>query len=173
MAALARSGRIRVSQIGPDWCATMGTRVRVGVVGQATGFQLIRVDLTAEEGSIRAELVQKAAEKLGVSLQHIDASVTNAFLLDGAPLDDMSTVEKDDTIWLAFDGGSWLDPDRSDGQSSSSPSEPAQPAQPERPASEGPACSSNVQCKVFKVGGAEFSRPPSGESALARTARPG
>ena len=38
----------------------MGTRVRVGVVGQDTGFKLMRVDLTASEDAIRAELVSKA-----------------------------------------------------------------------------------------------------------------
>ena len=43
----------------------MGTRVRVGLVGQATAFKLMRVDLTADEDAIRAELVSIAAEKLG------------------------------------------------------------------------------------------------------------
>jgi hypothetical protein len=39
----------------------MGTRVQVGLVGQATGFKLICVDLTADEAAIHAELVAKAA----------------------------------------------------------------------------------------------------------------
>ena len=45
----------------------MGTRVRVGLVGQATGFSLIRVDLTANEIAIRTELISKAAVKLDIS----------------------------------------------------------------------------------------------------------
>ena len=51
----------------------------------------------------------------------VDVSIVKAFLNDGAPLDDMSMLEKDDTIWLAFDGGSWREPGESDDQSSSSP----------------------------------------------------
>ena len=46
----------------------MGTRVRVGLVGQATGFSLIRVELEAEESAIRAQLISRAAGKLGVKL---------------------------------------------------------------------------------------------------------
>ena len=34
------------------------------LVGQATGFKLMRVDLTADDADIHAELVLKAAEKL-------------------------------------------------------------------------------------------------------------
>ena len=44
-----------------------GTRVRVGSVGQATGFALIRVELEADEGSIRAQLLSLAASKLGIT----------------------------------------------------------------------------------------------------------
>ena len=46
----------------------MGTRVRVGLVGQATGFGLIRVELEAEESAVRAQLISRAAGKLGVTL---------------------------------------------------------------------------------------------------------
>ena len=49
----------------------MGTRVRVGLVGQAVGFSLIRVDLTAEEAALRTELISKAADKLGASFVHV------------------------------------------------------------------------------------------------------
>ena len=45
----------------------IGTRVRVGLVGQATGFSLIRVDLTADEIEIRTDLYSKAAVKLDMS----------------------------------------------------------------------------------------------------------
>tara|TARA_B110000046_G_scaffold148687_1_gene156650 strand:+ start:274 stop:501 length:228 start_codon:yes stop_codon:yes gene_type:complete len=45
-----------------------GTRVRAGLVGQATGFKLLRVDLAADEAAIRAEFLTKAADKLGVPL---------------------------------------------------------------------------------------------------------
>lgn len=45
-----------------------GTRVRAGLVGQATGFMLLRVDLAADDAAIRADFLTKAAEKLGVPL---------------------------------------------------------------------------------------------------------
>ena len=64
----------------------MGTRVRVGLVGQATGFGLIRVELEAEESAVRAQLISRAAGKLGVTLPD-DISGVHAFLTDGAPLD--------------------------------------------------------------------------------------
>ena len=75
-----------------------GTRVRVGLMGQDAGFQLIRVDLEAEDAAIRDELISKAAAKLGVSLPE-DGSIVTAFLADGAPVDEMSLLEKDDTVW--------------------------------------------------------------------------
>ena len=55
----------------------MGTRVRVGIVGQSTGFNLIRVDLEAREDAIRVELLSKAAEKLAVS-KPADLSIADA-----------------------------------------------------------------------------------------------
>ena len=39
----------------------MGTRLRVGLIGQEMGFSLLRVDLGADEATIRTE-------KLGVSV---------------------------------------------------------------------------------------------------------
>jgi hypothetical protein len=68
----------------------MSTRVRVGLVGQAKGFSLILVDLTADENAIRTELFSKAADKLGVS-SPTEVSAVNAFLEDGAPLDEMTS----------------------------------------------------------------------------------
>ncbi len=35
----------------------MGTRVRVGCVGQATGFGLLRVELEADETAVRTQLI--------------------------------------------------------------------------------------------------------------------
>jgi len=68
--------------------ADQGTRVRAGLVGQSTGFKLLRVNLAVEEAAIRAEFLTKAVEKLGVSLP-ADGSVPRLFLADGAPLDDI------------------------------------------------------------------------------------
>ena len=56
------------------------------VLGQATGFELLRVDLAAEMGppSERAQFLSKAAEKLGVQLPD-GVGVVRLFLArDGA-----------------------------------------------------------------------------------------
>ena len=60
----------------------MGTRVRVGLVGQDTGFCRIRIDLGSDEATSHAELVSKAADKLGVSA-HDDISIVRVFLQGG------------------------------------------------------------------------------------------
>ena len=78
--------------------ADQGTRVRAGLVGQSTGFKLLRVNLAVEEAAIRAEFLTKAVEKLGVSLP-ADVGIVRLFLADSAPLDEMSMLEKDDTVW--------------------------------------------------------------------------
>ena len=95
----------------------MGTRVRIGVLGQATGFTRIRLDLTANEDAIRADILAQAAEKLSVPLP-ADMSTVRLFLSDGDQLEEMAMIEKDDTIWVAFDGASWREPGTSDEQSS-------------------------------------------------------
>ena len=93
----------------------MGTRVKVGAVGQGGNYELIRVNLDADDSAIRAELVTKAAAKLGVSMPS-DVSAVNVFLAGGSPLTSMkddegaSMIEKDDTIFFAFDGGAWQEP---------------------------------------------------------------
>ena len=87
----------------------MGTRVQVGRVGQDTGFALIRIDLTGEEAAIRADLVSKAAIKLSITPPE-DFSIVTAFLDNGSRLDEMSLFEKDDTLWLGFDGDEWREP---------------------------------------------------------------
>ena len=107
--------------------ADQGTRVRAGKVGQASGFKLLRINLAAEEAAIRADFLTKAAEKLGVSLPD-DTGAVCLFLADGAPVDEMRMLEKDDTIWLALDGGAWREPGvhaRAEG-SSESPAETAE-----------------------------------------------
>ena len=87
----------------------MGTRLRVGRVGQETGFARIRVDLEGEEATIFPALLAAAATKLEVGLP---ASVEHVrmYLSGGDPLDEPSILEKDDTVWIAFDGGTWCEP---------------------------------------------------------------
>ena len=50
----------------------MGTRLRVGLIGQEMGFSLLRVDLGADEATIRTEKLGPVgagtAEDVGISV---------------------------------------------------------------------------------------------------------
>ena len=85
-----------------------GTRIRVGIVGAST-FGRIRANLDADATALRLELVTKATAKLGVLLPSAIDRVP-LFFLDGDPIDDLSLLEKDDTVLFAFDGGGWREP---------------------------------------------------------------
>ena len=97
-----------------------GTRLRVGHVGQDAGFALLRVNLDADDAAIRTELLTKAADKLGTSLP-ADVSSVRMYLSAGSPLVDMGDLEKDDVIWMSFDGGSWREPGEHGAQTSPGP----------------------------------------------------
>ena len=83
----------------------MPTRLRVSVVGQVAEHQLIKVTLDADPATVRAELITKASAKLGVSV--LDRERVRMFLAGGAVLDDVTMLEKDDTVYFAFVGGPW------------------------------------------------------------------
>jgi len=59
-----RAGRTIVAR--DTWPRALGCAS--GAIGQALGFSLIRVDLTAEEAAIRTELISKAADKSSQSI---------------------------------------------------------------------------------------------------------
>ena len=86
------------------------TRLKVGVVGQSTGFRLLKLVIADGDASaVRAELIAKAAAALDVT-SSVNLSSVCMFLSGGAVLDDVSMLEKDDTIWFSFDGSAWVDP---------------------------------------------------------------
>ena len=86
----------------------MPTRLRVSVVGQVAEHQLIKVTLDADPATVRAELITKASSKLGVCV--LDRERVRMFLAGGAVLDDVTMLEKDDTVYFAFAGGPWHAP---------------------------------------------------------------
>ena len=86
----------------------MSTRLRVTVVGRIAEHQLIKVTLDADPATVRAELITKASAKLGVSV--LDRERVRMFLAGGAVLDDVTMLEKDDTVYFAFAGGPWHAP---------------------------------------------------------------
>lgn len=91
--------------------ASSGTRLKVGVVGQvfAAEFRLLKIALDGDPSAVRAELIAKAAAALNVT-SSVNLSTVKMFLSGGALIDDVSMLEKDDTVWFAFDGGGWVDP---------------------------------------------------------------
>ena len=119
--------------------ADAGTRIRVGVVGTSK-FGRIRVDLGAEETVGRQQLVTKAAAKLEVPLAASDVGRVRLYFSDGDDIDEVSLLEKDDTVFLAFDGGAWREASEDPAVSSSSagpepPPPPPPPSQADKPAS--------------------------------------
>ena len=95
----------------------MSTRLRVTVVGRVAEHQLIKVTLDADPATVRAELITKASAKLGVSV--LDRERVRMFLAGGAVLDDVTMLEKDDTVYFAFAGGPWHAPRREESDSDS------------------------------------------------------
>ena len=86
-----------------------GLRIRVAVVG-STSCCRIRVDTSVEEGAARLQLVADAAAKLDVVMPQGGAGDVMIYTEDGAPLDECAMLDKDDTLYLAFDGGPWREP---------------------------------------------------------------
>ena len=56
---------------------------------------------------VREQLVTKAAAKLEVPLAASDVGRVRLYFSDGDDIDEVSLLEKDDTVFLAFDGGAW------------------------------------------------------------------
>ena len=70
----------------------MGTRLRVGLIGQEMGFSLLRVDLGADEATIRTE-------KLGVSVPEPRKMSASPSVPSSTTDDrDERAAENDDTI---------------------------------------------------------------------------
>jgi len=87
------------------------SRLRVAVVGQASGPSLIRVGLdraAIDATAIRAELIAKASAKLGISLP--DLNQVRMFLAGGVALTDVTMLDKDDTVYFAWRGEAWREP---------------------------------------------------------------
>ena len=95
-----------------------GLRIRVAVVG-STSCCRIRVDTSVEEGAARLQLVADAAAKLDVVMPQGGAGDVMIYTEDGAPLDECAMLDKDDTLYLAFDGGPWREPHESSAGSGS------------------------------------------------------
>jgi len=86
-------------------------RLRVAMVGQASGPSLIRVGLdraAIDATAIRAELIAKASAKLGISLP--DLNQVRMFLAGGVALTDVTMLDKDDTVYFAWRGEAWREP---------------------------------------------------------------
>ena len=84
-------------------------RIRVAVVG-TRNFRRLRVDISAEESAARLQLITAAAEKLEETVPSDGASNVRMYFSGGDPVEECSMLEKDDSIWLAFDGGAWREP---------------------------------------------------------------
>jgi hypothetical protein len=102
-------------------------RIRVAVVG-TLDFRRIRVDTSADDSAARQQLITIAAEKLGATVPTDGASNVRLYFSGGDPVEECSMLEKDDDIWLAFDGGAWREPE--DAPAGDSPSHGLPPAQP-------------------------------------------
>ena len=89
--------------------ASSQLRIRVAVVG-TQNFRRIRVDTSAEESAARLQLITVAAEKLEAAVPTDGTSNVRLYFPGGDPVDECSMLEKDDSVWLAFDGGAWREP---------------------------------------------------------------
>ena len=106
----------------PPLRATM-SRLRVAVVGQASGPSLIRVALdraSADATTVRAELIAKASASLGISPPD-NVNLVRMYLAGGAVLNDVTMLDKDDTVYFAWRGEAWREP----GSEASAAQEPA------------------------------------------------
>ena len=82
----------------------MATRLRVAVVGQASPPELIKVSLDGDATIVRTALVEAAADALGVQ-RPASVDAVRLYLDGGATLRDASMLERDDNVFVAFDGG--------------------------------------------------------------------
>ena len=123
-------------------------RIRVAVVG-TRNFRRLRVDISAEESAARLQLITAAAEKLEETVPSDGASNVRMYFSGGDPVEECSMLEKDDSIWLAFDGGAWREPeDESAGGSPILEVPPAQSPAPLPPSDPTPKATALLQPSI-------------------------